>query len=343
MQTLLKKTQAYHILKTECAENKNAHAYLLVFNDARNLSVTLKTFAKLFFHCDEPNEEKSERISQLIDNDSFSDCLCFFTENKKLTVEDAEKIQEESTLETVESEKKVFLIGDFAEANAQTQNKLLKLLEEPLKNVVFLLGATTAFPVLPTVLSRTKTLEIQPFDILDVSDCLFRTYKDKYPRETYALCAATSDGNVGKAQNILEGGFYTALIENAFSLALATFEKLPGLIKQIGETKHQKELLALLRIIFRDALLLKMRTMQAVDSSSFIQKMQTPDNRPVDSKLLLRLEKQKLLNVSKKYTFSTLLYAQEALSNAEFQIKFNAVFSQCLEICIANILKNNEK
>lgn len=343
MQTLLKKTQAYHILKTECAKNQNAHAYLLIFNDAQNLSSALKTFAKLFFHCDELNDAKSQRISQLIDNDSFSDCLCFFTDNKKLAVEDAERIQEESALNAVEGEKKVFLIGDFAEANAQTQNKLLKLLEEPPKDVVFLLGSTTAFPVLSTVISRTKKLEIPPFDILDVAECLFRTYKDKYPRDTYTLCAATSDGNVGQAQNILEGGFYTALMDNAFSLALTTNAKLPVLIKQIGETKHQKQLLALLRIIFRDALLLKMRTMQAVDTSSYVKKMQNPDGKPVDSQLLLRLEKQKLLNVAKKYTFSALLYAQEALSNAEFQIKFNAVFSQCLEICIANILKNNEK
>ena len=289
--------------------------------------------------CDEPSDMKTQRIAELIDSNGFSDCLFFPADGKKLTVEDAENIREESTLNPVEGERKVFLLGDFAEANAQTQNKLLKLLEEPPRGVVFLLGATTAFPVLPTVLSRTKKLEIQPFDIVDVAECLFRFYGDKYSRETYTLCAATSGGSVGEAQNILEGGFYTALIDNAFALASTTNERLPVLVRQIGETKHPKELLALIRIIFRDALLLKMRTMQSLSAAA--KKMQSPSGKPVDGQLLLRSEKQKLLAVAKKYTFSALLYAQESLSKAELQVKFNAVFPQCIELCIANILEKN--
>ena len=79
-----------------------------------------------------------------------------------LYAEDAENIREETLLSPIEGERKLFVLGDFAEANTQTQNKLLKLLEEPPQGVIFLLGATTVFPVLPTVLSRTKKLEILP-------------------------------------------------------------------------------------------------------------------------------------------------------------------------------------
>jgi DNA polymerase III gamma/tau subunit len=283
----------------------------------------LKTFAKLLFNCENEYSAQEKRISSLIDSESFSDCLCFPAEaGKKLLVEDAEKILEESTLSPVEGDKKVFLIEDFSEANTQTQNKLLKLLEEPPQGVIFLLGATNAFSVLTTVLSRTKKLEILSFDIPSVVACLQRTYGDKYERSALELCTATADGNVGGACKLLEGGNHQILTENAFSLVLSPAYRLPAIIKQIGETAEKKELLTLLRLIFRDGLLLK--TGQT-------------------KHLTLRGEKEKIQKVADTYSVSALLYAQEAITLAEKQVKFNAVFSQCLEICMANILQENNK
>lgn len=316
MQTLLKTTQAYTLLETEKTNDRFAHAYLVVFNDARNLKLALKTFAKLFFDCG-----KNDRISKLIDAENFSDCLFYPSEDKKLSVEDAEKIREECTLAPVEGERKVFVIADFAEANVQTQNKLLKLLEEPPEGVVFLLGVTSVFPVLPTVLSRTKKLEILSFGTEETTDCLARIYGDKYDRETLALCAASSGGNVGEAQNVLEGGYYKTLLESAFELCLCPLYSLPVAVKKTGETKHKKELLSMLRLIFRDALLLK--TQNAAT-------------------LLLRSERTRLLSVSNSYSLSALFYAQEALSEAEKQVNFNAVFPQCIELCIAKIKNKNQ-
>ena len=139
MQELFQSCKAYRLIKTEYTENKLSHAYLLVLDDARNLRFALKTFAKIFFCGDKPQNEIA-RIEKLIDNESFSDCLIFPAEkDKKIKVEDAEKILEESLLTPVEVDKKLFVIGDFAEANVQTQNKLLTLLEEPPKGVYFLL------------------------------------------------------------------------------------------------------------------------------------------------------------------------------------------------------------
>lgn len=327
MQTLLKTTQAYRLLQTECEEERFSHAYLVLFNDGRNLRNVLKSFAKLILNCADEETAAKKRVSELIDDENFSDCLFYPAEGKKLSVEDAEKIQEESTLNPVEGDKKVFILSDFAEANVQTQNKLLKLLEEPPKGVYFLLGATTVFPVLSTVLSRTKKLEILPFTPDEIAECLTRVYGEKYDEKTLLLCAAAANGSVGEAQNIVEGGFHKTLLDSAFSLALAKKTQLPTLVKQIGETKRQKELIGLLRILFRDALLLK---------------MQKKTGRNPDRHLLLFSEKQRLEEIAATYTPAALLYAQEAFGEAEKQIKFNAVFPQCIELCIANILEKNQ-
>ena len=319
---LLENTQAYRLLQKESEENMCSHAYLLLFDDARNLRIALKEFAKLLFNA--PTSTEKKRIDKLIDEESYADCLFYPAEGKKLAVEDAEKIREESLLSPIEGERKVFVLGDFAEANTQTQNKLLKMLEEPPKGVVFLLGATTAFSVLPTVLSRTKKLEILPFPIPAIEQALDRIYANKYDASTLELCAATSGGILGEAQNILEGGYYKILVENAFNLCLLDSSKLPAAVRAVGETKYKKELLSLLRLIFRDALLVK------------------TGNKACGKAVLLRSERAKMEQVAEKYTVSALLYAQEALSDAELQVQFNAVFPQCIEVCIANIRNNNK-
>lgn len=324
MQTLLKKTNAYKLLQRETQERKNSHAYLLLFDDARNLREALKSFAKALFYCDGENEdENARRVARLIETESFSDCLFFPAENKKISVEDADAIKEECLLRPVEGDKKLIVVSGFETANAATQNKLLKLLEEPPTGVIFLLGATSSYSILTTVLSRTKKLEILSFDAQDIEDCLARIYGNKYDRDSLSVCAATSNGSLGAAQNILEGGYFKTLTENAFSLALCSRHALPVIVKQIGETKHPKELLSLLRLIFRDALVLK--------------------TQGGKSRRYLLLKRNEILTVSKKYSERALLYAQERLSKAELETTFNAVFPQCIEVCMAKILTENNE
>ena len=65
MEQLLKNTQAYRLIKKESEENTYSHAYLLLLNDSRNLKESLKIFAKLFFVCEE--DEENERKARLID------------------------------------------------------------------------------------------------------------------------------------------------------------------------------------------------------------------------------------------------------------------------------------
>ncbi len=325
MQALIKNTQAYRLLKAECKNNRFSHAYLLVMDDSRNLREALKSFAKLFFSCDEPATERQKIVSDRIDAENFSDCLFFPDADKKFVVDDAERVTEESLLKPVESDKKVFVITDFAEANPASQNKLLKLLEEPPENVVFLLGATTVFPVLPTVLSRVEKLEILPFDGKQIVTALSRIYADKpYSVSDFELVSAASGGSLGAAQNMLEGGDYKALIDDAFSLCLCTGATLPPLVKKIGETKRKKELLFLLRVILRDALVWK-----SVKSGK--------------ANLLLSVEKSRIEKVAEKYLAASLVFAQKRISDAEREVFFNANFPQCLEVLISEILLQNAK
>jgi DNA polymerase-3 subunit gamma/tau len=321
MQKLLTDTHAYKLLAGEIKQNRFSHAYLLQMDDKRNLRNTLKLFAKLFFS--NMQESNRENVFRRIDEENFSDCLFFPDPDKKFMVDDAERLAEESLLNPVESDKKVFVVCDFADANAVSQNKLLKLLEEPPQNVVFLLGTTSAYSVLSTVLSRVEKLEIPPFSEKQICNALARIYPDGYTSRDFELCAAACGGSLGRAQDMLEGGEHKQLVEDAFALCLSTGATLPPIIKKIGETKRKTELLFLLRLIFRDGAVLK--TGQSKEY------------------LLLRSESERLLQMKEKYTLHALLFAQKRFSDAELHTAFNGVFSQCLEVTLSEILLQNAK
>ena len=324
MQTLIRQTNAFKTFQTEVANDAHSHAYLIVLDDARNLRETVLTFAKALYGCDNPYEEDERILAERIDAGTFSDCRCFPEEGKKFVVDDAELLTEESYLMPVESNKKVFVVTDFAEANVASQNKLLKLLEEPPFGVVFLLGATTSFSVLPTVLSRVSKLEIPPFPETSIVNALKRAYPTGYKQEDFTLCAVASGGSVGTAQTMLEGGEYRALIADAFALCLARKDKLPMLVKKIGETKRKKQLLFLLRVIFRDATLIK-------------------GGLSANGYMLLQAEQDNVVAVANAFSLSTLVYAQEKITQAEMDVYFNAVFPQCIELLFADLFAHQEK
>ncbi len=331
MQRLLTETDAYKRFYSSAESGALSHAYLIVFDDGKYLPLALKTFAKAVFgvaenRYGEYDFPEAKRIAELIDGGKYADCKVYPKDGKRLTAEEAVEIVEECSVKPVEGDKKVFLIDKFDEALAPAQNKLLKMLEEPPEGVVFLLGARKEYSVLTTVLSRTEKVELRPFPMEEVKDCLIRLYGKTYSATALTVCAAAGGGSVGTAENYLYGGLYEKLALAAFELCLAKEQDLPRLIKTHGETKNKKELLSLLSLIYRDALLLK-----------------TEKRGVKKSRMLLRLEEKRIRQVSNEHTLRALVKAQELITEAEKQIKFNAYFPQCLETLMISIRQENDR
>ncbi|MGN1053404.1 MAG: hypothetical protein ACI4SH_08470 [Candidatus Scatosoma sp.] len=334
MKTLLQQTTAYKVLSA--AKGRLHHAYLLLFADGKNLRFALKTFAPLFFDesilslsaATAPEKEAAKkRVASLIEKEAFADCLFFPEEGKKFSVENAEAVAEECTLRPVECARKLFVIGDFSEATKEAQNKLLKLLEEPPEGVCFLLGATSQFSVLPTVLSRVEKAEIPPFSNAEIERYLLRN-AEGISNEEAALCAKSCGGVAGKALDLATGGYFHDLLQAARALCSASPSALPALIRQYGDTKYKKELLSLLKILFFDALILKAeQNGLKMPSSDCCRKTESAvETSPSDS-----------CNLAKAYTFGGLIKAQEILTEAEKQLYFNGVFPQILEVALRRI------
>ncbi len=88
---------------------------------------------------------------------------------EKLLVADANEIVSEAYIKPVNLPYKVFLINNFDVSTEEAQNKLLKILEEPPKNVYFILSVKNEEKVLPTIKSRCDKIKIVPLSDEEMS------------------------------------------------------------------------------------------------------------------------------------------------------------------------------
>ena len=242
MDKLISSTAAYAIFSGDKASNRLSHAYMLYYADAANLRRALKTFARVFF-----GGEKGGREDRLIESEGLSDLKIYPGPEKKLTVEVAAEIVEDAYLRPVEGDKKLYVISGFEEASALFQNKLLKILEEPPQGVYFLLGATTLSPVLDTIISRVKTLEIPPF----TQEEIFQALERAGGNADNAAVAAACGGVLGVAQRMLGEGWY-AEVRSAASEFCAACDKKSAIAAALkyADCKYKSELLAEMQRIY---------------------------------------------------------------------------------------------
>ena len=296
------------------------HAVLLESDGAEALSFAREAAARLL--CPEGGENCRCSVCRRVREGIHPDVTVIDRGGKDIAVDDIRAMRQDAFVAPLEGNRKVYLILHAQDMNGAAQNAALKLLEEPPEGVYFLLGATSAFAVLPTVLSRVKKLEIPALDAGLIQGALSRVYGTRFSENEYAVCAVACGGVLGEAQEMLEGGVYKALIEDAFALVQGDAGSLPALVKRIGETKRKKQLLSLLRLIYRDA---------TVQKKGF----------GGENAIFLRGEKARIQRVADAYALPALLRAQAYITDAEKQLYFNAVFPQCLEILMAKIYENN--
>ena len=198
---LIKNTTAYKIFSNDKVSGTLSHAVLIVCDDGVMLKKYLKIFASTLM-CEKAEPCFNCRTCRLIDGENYQDVV-FYPTGKKLVVGDVSDLITKSYVKPLENDKKLFVISDMQDANFQSQNKLLKILEEPPENTYLLLGTTSIYPLLSTILSRVKRLDIPHFS----DDEIFDELKGVYP-DTERLKSAIklSSGKIGEVVSRYESG-----------------------------------------------------------------------------------------------------------------------------------------
>src|SRR5688572_27724934 len=119
----------------------------------------------------------------------------------KITAEECNDIIRKLSLKSFESEYKILIM--WMPENLDTEgNKLLKLIEEPPQNTLFILVAENESLVLPTIVSRCQLVRIPALETSDIEQALVE--RNNIPKEQARQIAATCEGNYREALQLSE-------------------------------------------------------------------------------------------------------------------------------------------
>lgn len=144
---------------------------MLVSSDEFALSQASIYIAKLLL-CGEDQPCNACTICKKIEHNNHADVMIFPQEKNAITVEEMLKIVDSVLLSPYEADKKIYILNNFSQTNALAQNKLLKTLEEPPKNVYFVLNVKSEAKVLPTIKSRCRKIYLSKFSDDDIKQKL---------------------------------------------------------------------------------------------------------------------------------------------------------------------------
>ncbi len=125
-------------------------------------------------------------------------------ENKKnISVSQIRALRNEAYIKPHMAVCRVFII-DFADTlNEQSQNALLKVLEEPPGNAVFILIAESKATLLETIISRCIVLTLSNPETSVAFDYISKT--ENYEKEDILSALASCQNNIGKSLMLLRG------------------------------------------------------------------------------------------------------------------------------------------
>lgn len=124
-------------------------------------------------------------------------------ENKQgnITADECNDIIRKLSLKPYEAEYKVLVLW-MPEYLGKEGNKLLKLIEEPPANTLFVLVAENEELVLPTILSRCQLVKVPQLQTSDIEKALIE--RANVPTETARQIAGISEGNYREALHLLQ-------------------------------------------------------------------------------------------------------------------------------------------
>ena len=136
--------------------------------------------------------------------------------NKKgnISVNEAEEINKIMSLKSYEGGYKVMVIWMAENMNTECANKLLKLIEEPSPETVFLLLTENQSAILPTIKSRCQKINIPPIDTKDIAESLIK--RDLADSDSAYNTANMSGGDYSLALNLLNSDVSAVNFESIF-------------------------------------------------------------------------------------------------------------------------------
>lgn len=246
-------------LRQAIEQGKISHAYLFSGPRGTGKTSAAKIFAKAM-NC--PNQIHGEPcndcyICQAITEGSLEDVIEIDAASNN-GVDEIRDIRDKSTYAPSLAKYKVYIIDEVHMLSMGAFNALLKTLEEPTENVVFILATTELHKIPATILSRVQRFEFKSIKVKDIERHLVSILEKEgyaYDAEAVAMIARRAEGGMRDALSILDQALSLSADRH---LLLETAEEITGSISLRAlddylahiRQKEVPEALAKLQLIF---------------------------------------------------------------------------------------------
>ena len=195
-------------LKQAVEQEKISHAYLFSGPRGTGKTSVAKIFAKAM-NC--PNQVDGEPcnhcyICQAVTEGSLEDVIEMDAASNN-GVDEIREIRDKSTYAPSLARYKVYIIDEVHMLSTGAFNALLKTLEEPTQNVVFILATTELHKIPATILSRVQRFEFKSIKTQDIKEHIYHILeKENISSEPDAveIIARRAEGGMRDALSILD-------------------------------------------------------------------------------------------------------------------------------------------
>ncbi|MCC5895300.1 MAG: DNA polymerase III subunit gamma/tau [Alkalibacterium sp.] len=209
-------------LRNALSQGNTSHAYLFSGPRGTGKTSAAKIFAKAM-NC--PHSENGEPcnecdICESITLGNLNDVIEIDAASNN-GVEEIRDIREKANYAPTQAEYKVYIIDEVHMLSIGAFNALLKTLEEPPANVVFILATTEPHKIPLTIISRTQRFDfrrISPQDIIRRMTYILNEKEVDYEEDALLAIAKAAEGGMRDALSILDQAL-------SFSNGLITLEE----------------------------------------------------------------------------------------------------------------------
>ena len=243
-------------LKTLVEKEQMPHAVLFIGPEGIGKSLVAKIMAAALFCADKKNAPCGECFScrQFFSN-QHPDFFSVEPEGTSIKIEQIRQVQNEIALSPYLSDKRIVLIDAANLMTVQSANCLLKTLEEPQGNVVFILISESRQRLLDTILSRCQVFAFKPLEFGVLAKALRVRSIDG---DQANVIAKLADGSMGKALALWEKGGLALRSQAGEVLGVMQMEDIWRISSALGELERGRliEVLDYLNMLWRDMLIL---------------------------------------------------------------------------------------
>jgi len=195
-------------LKQAVEQEKISHAYLFSGPRGTGKTSVAKIFAKAM-NC--PNQVDGEPcnncyICQAVTEGSLEDVIEMDAASNN-GVDEIREIRDKSTYAPSLARYKVYIIDEVHMLSTGAFNALLKTLEEPTQNVVFILATTELHKIPATILSRVQRFEFKSIRTQDITAHIHHILEKEnisFEPESVEIIARRAEGGMRDALSILD-------------------------------------------------------------------------------------------------------------------------------------------